>query len=68
MLDERPQADRILIAQLHGEAKHQAKWRELTEDEDAAAVAVLREVAAGRGDLQPGSERLRELGRYVLAR
>ena len=51
MIDERPQAHRILIAQLHGEAKHHAKWRELTEDEEAAAVAALRELAAGRGDL-----------------
>ena len=51
MLDERPQADRIIIAQLHGEAKHHAKWRELTEDEYAAAVATLRELAAGRTDL-----------------
>ena len=51
MIDERPQADRILIAQFHGEAKHQAKWRELTKDEEAAAVAALRELAAGRGDL-----------------
>jgi hypothetical protein len=52
MLDERPQADRILIAQLHGEAKHQAKWRELTEDEEAGAVTALRELAAGRVDLR----------------
>ncbi len=51
MIDERPQADRILIAQVHGEAKHQAKWRELTEDEEAAAVAALRELAARRSDL-----------------
>ena len=51
MIDERPQADRILVAQLHGEAKHQAKWRKLTEDEEAGAVAALRELAGGRGDL-----------------
>jgi hypothetical protein len=51
MLDERPQADRILVAQLHGEAKHHARWRELTEDEHAAAVAELRKLAAGRADL-----------------
>jgi len=51
MIDERPQADRILIAQLHGTAKRHAKWRELTEPEHVAAVEDLRELAAGRGDL-----------------
>jgi hypothetical protein len=51
MLDDRPQADRILIAQLHGAARHHARWRELTEDEHAAAVAEPRELAAGRADL-----------------
>ena len=48
MSDDRPQADRILVAQLAGEARHRAKWRELTADEDAAAVAALRELAGGR--------------------
>jgi hypothetical protein len=43
--------DRILVAQLHGEARHHAKWRELTEDEHGAAVAELRELAGGRADL-----------------
>ena len=51
MIDERPQADRILIAQLHGTAKRHAKWRELSESEHAAAVGGLRELAAGRADL-----------------
>jgi len=51
MIDERPQADRITIAQLHGTAKRHARWRELTEDEAAAAVGELRELAAGRADL-----------------
>jgi hypothetical protein len=37
MIDERPQADRILIAQMHGTAKRHAKWRELTETEHAVA-------------------------------
>ena len=46
-----PQADRILIAQLTGEARHRARWRELTADEEAAAVAELRELAGGRADL-----------------
>ena len=51
MIDERPQPDRILIAKLHGTAKRHAQWRELTEDERAAAVGELRELAAGRADL-----------------
>src|SRR5258707_7107444 len=51
MLDDRPQADRILVAQLTGEARHRARWRELSGDEAAAAVAGLRELAGGRADL-----------------
>ena len=51
MADKRPQADRILVAQLTGEAGHHAKWRDLTEAEEAAAVAALRELAGGRADL-----------------
>ena len=51
MIDPRPQADRILVAQLTGEARHRAQWRRLTEDEEAAAVAELRSLAGGRADL-----------------
>jgi hypothetical protein len=51
MPDERPQADRILVAQLHGTVMHHAKWRELTGDEHAAAVGELHELATGRADL-----------------
>jgi hypothetical protein len=51
MVDNRPQADRILVAKLHGEARHHAKWRELSNAEHDAAVAALRELAAGRADL-----------------
>ena len=51
MIDERPLADRIVVAQLHGEAKHHTRWRELSEAEKTTAVAELRELAAGRGDL-----------------
>jgi len=51
MVDSRPQADRILVAQLTGEARHRAKWRELTADEERAAVAALAELAGGRADL-----------------
>ena len=45
------EADRILTARLRGTAKRHARWRELTADEHAAAVAELRELAAGRADL-----------------
>ena len=43
--------DRFLVAEIHGEARHHAKWPELTADEEAAAVADLRELANGRADL-----------------
>jgi hypothetical protein len=51
MVDKRPQADLILVAQLTGEARHRARWRELSADEEGAAVAALVELAAGRADL-----------------
>jgi hypothetical protein len=51
MIDKRPAADRILVAQLTGEARHHANWRELTGEEVAAAVTELRELAGGRTDL-----------------
>jgi hypothetical protein len=51
MLDDRSQADRILVAQLTGEARHRAKWRPLTAAEEGAAVAELRALAGGRADL-----------------
>ena len=50
MIDKRSQADRLLIAEIHGEARHRAQWRELT-GEEAAAVAELRKLAGGRTDL-----------------
>jgi hypothetical protein len=46
-----PVPDRILVAQLTGTARHHAKWRDLTADEETTAVAELTELAAGRGDL-----------------
>jgi hypothetical protein len=46
-----PECDRLLVLEIHGEARLHARWRELTADEHAAAVAALREVAAGRADL-----------------
>jgi len=39
------------VAQLTGEARHHARWRPLTEAEEVAAVAELRALAGGRGDL-----------------
>ena len=44
-------ADRLLAAELCGAALHHAKWRDLTEEENAAAVAELRALASGRADL-----------------
>jgi hypothetical protein len=51
VIDKRPQADRILVAELFGEARHHAKWRDLTAAEEGAAAAGLRELAGGRADL-----------------
>jgi len=51
MVDKRPEVDRILVARLTGTARRHARWRELTADEEAAAVAALHELAAGRADL-----------------
>ena len=39
------------MAQLTGEARHHAKWRPLTEAEEAAALAELGALAGGRADL-----------------
>ena len=51
VIDKRPHADRLLIAEIWGEARRRARWRELSSDEEAAAVAELRELAGGRADL-----------------
>ena len=40
VIGKRPQADRILVAKISGEAEHHAKWRELTADEQAAVASV----------------------------
>ena len=47
MIDKRPEADRILVAQLTGEAQHRVRWRDLTSSDEAAAVAELRTLAGG---------------------
>jgi hypothetical protein len=44
-------SDRLLVAELFGEAKHHAKWTDLTAAKHDAAVTALRKVAAGRADL-----------------
>ena len=41
----------MIVAELTGEAKHHAKWRPLTQDEETAAIAGLRAIADGRTDL-----------------
>ena len=52
MIDNTPQDDRILIAQIHGEANRRSEGgRPLTEAEHAAAVDALREIGGGRPDL-----------------
>jgi hypothetical protein len=51
MVDKRPQADRLLVAELYGEARHRARWRDLSSEEETAAVAELRTLAGGRADL-----------------
>ena len=43
--------DRMTLARLAAAALRHARWLELTADEATAAVAELRELAAGRGDL-----------------
>lgn len=37
-----PGRDRILASQIHGKARHQARWREVTADEHAAAAGAWR--------------------------
>ena len=51
MYEKRPQADRLLVAEIHGEARHRARWRELSGDEETAAVSALTDLAGGRADL-----------------
>jgi hypothetical protein len=51
VIDKRPQTDRLLVAEIYGEARHRARWRDLTGAEEAAAVTELRELADGRADL-----------------
>ena len=50
---DRPGAgpDRLLVAEITGEARHRARWRPLTDEEEADALAELRTLAGGRADL-----------------
>jgi hypothetical protein len=50
-IDKRPQAERLLVAELYGEARHRARWRDLSSEEETAAVAELLTLAGGRADL-----------------
>jgi hypothetical protein len=53
MNQDRPGADpdRLLVAEITGEARHRARWRPLTDEEEATALAELRALAGGRADL-----------------
>jgi hypothetical protein len=44
-----PDCDRLIVARISGVAMRHASWREPAEDEIAAAVAELCEVAATAG-------------------
>ena len=46
-----PDRDRLTVARLSATAHRHARWRDLTEAETAAALAEIRQVADGRGDL-----------------
>jgi hypothetical protein len=62
MIDMRPQLAGLLVAGICGEARHHARWRELSSDGEAAAVAAPRELGGGIG---PGHTRdCRKNGRF----
>jgi hypothetical protein len=52
-MSDRPDCvdDQMTLARLAAAALRHARWMELTADEATAALAELRELAAGRGDL-----------------
>ena len=49
--ERRSDPDRILVAQIAGTTQRHSRWHALTAEEEAAAVAELREVAGGHADL-----------------
>jgi len=46
-----PDTNRVIVAELTGEARRHAQWRPFTAEEEAAAVTELRALSAGRADL-----------------
>jgi hypothetical protein len=46
-----PVPDRLIVARLAGAVRRHARWGSLTEDQKAAGVAELREIAGDRSDL-----------------
>lgn len=59
----RDQAARIVLAKLHGEVWHHARWEPPDEETTAAAVAGLRAILEGRDD---GPELLAETAGILL--
>ena len=51
MVDNRPQADRIIAARLSGAVGRLSRWGVLDDEQADAGAAELREIAGGRGDL-----------------
>jgi hypothetical protein len=51
MVDNRPQADRILVARLSGTAGRLSRFGALADAQADAGAAELRELAGDRGDL-----------------
>jgi len=51
VIDKRPQADRLLVAEIWGETRRRAGWHELPEAEETEAVSALTDLAGGRADL-----------------
>ena len=46
-----PDTNRVIVAELTGEARRHAQWRPFTAEEEAAAVTELRALSVGRADL-----------------
>lgn len=73
-------ADGLVVAQLAGAAARHASSRSLSADQETAALAELREIAAGRSDLlaqeaglalgfgeaQPDADRYRRMAELLL--
>jgi hypothetical protein len=57
MIDKRPQADRFLIAELSGEARHHARWRELGSQAAGLCRKAGADLAAIEGWIEEGRRR-----------